>query len=204
MDSWQRDEQLRRAIRAELQGNNPNTAIFREFAASRVSLAPDAVAKAEAMEGSTVEMETPASTPAVTARPPRRQRPATARAITSSGALDGVRWLRRRPLRANPQNGPHLRQPMAAAPVPQLADRAPRTAAVARRPRPHRPLHPPRRVRRAAAVATAAAHSPPAAAPCSVHIAGRILTVQRCPACATELDVSWKFCITCGRGVAAT
>lgn len=30
---------------------------------------------------------------------------------------------------------------------------------------------------------------------------GHNLTVQHCPACATELEVGWKFCITCGRGV---
>lgn len=33
---------------------------------------------------------------------------------------------------------------------------------------------------------------------------GHNLTVQHCPACATELEVEWKFCITCGRGVEAT
>ena len=30
---------------------------------------------------------------------------------------------------------------------------------------------------------------------------GQNLTVQRCPACGTELEVGWKFCITCGRGM---
>lgn len=30
---------------------------------------------------------------------------------------------------------------------------------------------------------------------------GHNLTVQHCPACATELEVDWKFCITCGRGI---
>jgi len=31
---------------------------------------------------------------------------------------------------------------------------------------------------------------------------GHNLTVQHCPACNTELEVGWKFCITCGREVA--
>ncbi|MBK6457897.1 MAG: zinc ribbon domain-containing protein [Gemmatimonadetes bacterium] len=30
---------------------------------------------------------------------------------------------------------------------------------------------------------------------------GHNLTVQHCPACSTELEVGWKFCITCGREV---
>ncbi|MBC8086980.1 MAG: zinc ribbon domain-containing protein [Phycisphaerae bacterium] len=29
---------------------------------------------------------------------------------------------------------------------------------------------------------------------------GLNLTVRQCPACSTELDVNWRFCITCGRG----
>jgi predicted amidophosphoribosyltransferase len=30
---------------------------------------------------------------------------------------------------------------------------------------------------------------------------GQNLMVQRCPACGTELELNWRFCITCGRGV---
>jgi predicted RNA-binding Zn-ribbon protein involved in translation (DUF1610 family) len=30
---------------------------------------------------------------------------------------------------------------------------------------------------------------------------GENLTVRRCPACSTELDAGWRFCITCGRQV---
>jgi hypothetical protein len=33
---------------------------------------------------------------------------------------------------------------------------------------------------------------------------GQNLTVQHCPACNTELEVGWKFCTTCGRGVQPT
>ena len=29
---------------------------------------------------------------------------------------------------------------------------------------------------------------------------GLNLTVRQCPACSTELDVNWRFCVTCGRG----
>ena len=30
---------------------------------------------------------------------------------------------------------------------------------------------------------------------------GQDVTVQQCPACSTELDVAWRFCVACGRGV---
>jgi hypothetical protein len=29
---------------------------------------------------------------------------------------------------------------------------------------------------------------------------GHDLTKRQCPACCTELDVTWRFCVTCGRG----
>jgi predicted amidophosphoribosyltransferase len=31
---------------------------------------------------------------------------------------------------------------------------------------------------------------------------GQDLTVYHCPACSTELEVGWKFCVTCGRTIA--
>lgn len=30
---------------------------------------------------------------------------------------------------------------------------------------------------------------------------GQDVTVQQCPACSSELDVAWRFCVACGRGV---
>ena len=33
---------------------------------------------------------------------------------------------------------------------------------------------------------------------------GQNLTIQHCPACSTELELGWKFCTTCGRGVASS
>ena len=32
---------------------------------------------------------------------------------------------------------------------------------------------------------------------------GQDLTVQHCPACGTELELGWKFCVTCGRAAPA-
>ncbi|MFL5578800.1 MAG: zinc ribbon domain-containing protein, partial [Gemmatimonadaceae bacterium] len=30
---------------------------------------------------------------------------------------------------------------------------------------------------------------------------GQNLTVRQCPACSTELELGWRFCVTCGRQV---
>lgn len=30
---------------------------------------------------------------------------------------------------------------------------------------------------------------------------GQNLTVRQCPACSAELDVGWRFCVCCGRGI---
>ena len=210
------DEQVRRAIRAELQGNNPNTAIFREFAASRVSLAPEAVAKAEAMEGATVEMETPPSTPVFSPKPratapsPSIERAAPPPPTERAGPPSMAATAAAQPSPFATQPAPFAlppQPPAAVAPAmhmpAQLADRAPRAAA--------------------SASSSAASSTPPAptrtqssgcrycggALPAGRRAlfcphCGQNLTVQRCPACATELDLSWKFCLTCGRGVAAT
>ena len=32
---------------------------------------------------------------------------------------------------------------------------------------------------------------------------GQNLTVRHCPACSAEVEMGWKFCVCCGRGVAA-
>lgn len=31
---------------------------------------------------------------------------------------------------------------------------------------------------------------------------GQDLTVRQCPACSTELDATWRFCVACGRAMA--
>ena len=33
---------------------------------------------------------------------------------------------------------------------------------------------------------------------------GQNLAVTRCPACGSELEIDWKFCVTCGRSAAPT
>ena len=66
---------------------------------------------------------------------------------------------------------------------------------------------------------SAAETSAPAAAPvrCDCHFCGSVLprgrsltfcphcgqnlTMRQCPACSAEVEMAWKFCVCCGRGV---
>src|ERR671934_1793005 len=57
------DDVMRDAIRGELSTPNPNTAIFREFAAARVSLAQDAQRRYEELEEGAVSTTSPADAP---------------------------------------------------------------------------------------------------------------------------------------------
>src|ERR671938_186821 len=60
------DEVVRDALRRELSTPNPNTAIFREFAAARVSLAQDAQRRYEELGDESNRRTPPAGTPSAT------------------------------------------------------------------------------------------------------------------------------------------
>ena len=139
------DEALAESMRRELATSSPNTAIFREFAAARVAIAPAALRLLDEIG--------PADTPASGARYdaaasplPASRTAGRAAPAAAPGALDGGSESCR-------YCGGFL-------------------------------------------PAGRAAHFCP-------HC-GQNLTIQRCPACGTELDISWRFCITCGRGIPTT
>jgi hypothetical protein len=219
------EDRMQQAIRRELESSNPNTALFRQFAASRVALAPDAPTIADVFEAVTptaeLTTETAGQAPAAAVAPTNA--PATVHAAApltgapastapTGAASSHAASVDRDPPASDATTGPFsiprasaARANAPAAPAPstpqvQLADRAPR-----------------------AAVSSAASTSSPSSGRSSSGSCrycggalpvdrraqycphcGQNLTVQRCPACSTELDVQWKFCITCGRGVAAT
>ncbi|MBX6331422.1 MAG: zinc ribbon domain-containing protein [Gemmatimonadaceae bacterium] len=148
------DDALADAMRQELASPNPNTAAFREFAASHVSLSPTAERQWEALGGDLAAAPTLAT-------------PAT------PTAGDLASWGSRG----------------ASASAPAIADR---TAA-----------------RAAAAPTPGTCRYCGGSLPQGRHVAfcphcGQNLTIQRCPACGTELELHWKFCITCGRGIAGS
>lgn len=148
------DDALAAAIRAELATPNPNTAIFREFAASRVAVTAAAQRRGDELRGE--------ATPTVGVTPVTPALPAPARGTWDPRASASGTTTKGEAAVASP--------PMAAA-----GEGSCRYCGGA--------LPDGRRI----------AFCP--------HC-GQNLTIQRCPACGTELEISWKFCITCGRGIA--
>jgi predicted RNA-binding Zn-ribbon protein involved in translation (DUF1610 family) len=125
------DAPMQAAMRKELSSPNPNTAVFRDFAAARVTLTAEAV-RHFADSPTSMQRAAPSAT----------SRPSTPAASSGSSAASACRYC-----------GGTLPDGRQALFCPSC---------------------------------------------------GQNLMVQRCPACGTELEIHWKYCITCGRGVAAT
>jgi len=157
------DEALAEAMRRELATSNPNTAIFREFAASRVSISPAAqrgVAElGSELGGADVVLgAAPGRTPTASSAPspPWLSRPAGAGGVAAA---------------------PATAAPPVAASAPPAADET--------------------------SCRYCGGSLPPGRRAAFCPHCGQNLKTQRCPACGTELELLWKYCITCGRGIAA-
>jgi hypothetical protein len=159
------DQAMQDKLRAELLSGHGDPGAFRDFASSKVSLAPEAlrrikaltVAETEPPEANTAETETggsqrlvnatfPVSSPA-SAQPAPNAVPEAARAAA-----------------------PAALSSMMNAPVPEGCRYCGGTLPEGR----------------------AVVYCP--------HC-GNNLSVSRCPACGSELEKGWKFCVTCGRSV---
>jgi predicted RNA-binding Zn-ribbon protein involved in translation (DUF1610 family) len=125
------DAPMQEAMRKELSSPNPNTAVFRDFAAARVTLTSEAV-RHFADSPTSLQRGAPSAAP----------RASTPTASSGSSAASACRYC-----------GGTLPDGRKVLFCPSC---------------------------------------------------GQNLMVQRCPACGTELEIHWKYCITCGRGVAAT
>jgi hypothetical protein len=175
----QGESDMQEAIKKEIAGNNPNTSIFREYAASRVGLPSDALRRVEHVQAR-----------GGAGQPAQARTSATAPAATGSEAA-GVRQSAI-PLGHNEPVSPSLpATPSGVAATPAPAARQRRVSA------------------EQSSVPGAAGDRcrycsgtiPPGRPVTYCPHCGQNLTIRRCPACATELDLAWKYCITCGRGV---
>lgn len=201
------DEEMQRALRGELESPNPDLSAFRAYATSTVSLVPEALRAMDAQPQ--VRGISPSSAPVpdrpapAAAVPPAPPAPLVAPVAPSAAAPP-----------ARPAPAP---RPAPAAPPPpsaEIAARATEEISVAGAARPSAAA--PARERTASPAAKAAPAPPrPASTGCrycggelpagrDVHFCphcGQNLTIKQCPACSTELEVAWHFCVNCGRQV---
>jgi hypothetical protein len=188
------DADMQRAMQEELQQAKPDTAAYRAFATAPVAFAPDAVRQLERDTLPPRRSDAPRPPP-----PPLDAARATAPTLPPPGAAAAPR------VTAAPPSPPPAAAPTAAVLAPMNSG-----------------------VRVGGAGATGAAGAtggtgatgPTGAAPTGgercPHCAGKLpegrevafcphcgqnLRVRHCPACSTELEVGWKYCVTCGRNV---
>ena len=156
------DDALADTMRSELSSPNPNTAIFRDFAAARVALGPNAQKRWQEMGGDASavrpagdvrETPVPPPPPPVSWNDSGTRAQATAPARVSAQAVHAPGAVS-----ATNHHGEICRYCTGTLPEGRSAMFCPHC--------------------------------------------GQNLTIQHCPACGTELELDWKYCITCGRGVA--
>jgi hypothetical protein len=172
------EPRMRDVLGASLKSANPDPQLIREFASSRVSLAPDVLREIDP------DALPPAAASAVAPTAPAGVPAANADTAAFRAAATGA---------AAP--APAASSPAAARTSP-TSPSAPSTAAR----RPTKPI----------TIASAGQTCPhckgelPAGRPINFcpHC-GQDLTVQHCPACGSELEHGWKFCVTCGKAVAS-
>ena len=183
------DDEMQNALRRELATPNPDPGAFRPFAQSHVELAADALRRLEQGGSATARvMSAPAAAPAA---PPRPSVPAAPP-----------------PAPPRPVAPPRPPTPYAAPPAPYAPPAAPAAAAThapVTNPSLQQTMSAPPRSTTAEALGGQCRYCS-GALPAGRRLTycphcGQNLTVQHCPACNTELEVGWKFCTTCGRGV---
>ena len=165
------DDVMRETLREQLATNNPNTAIYREFASSRVAIVADAVRRLDA-GGSPVA-------------------PPLARGAAATVPVPQVRM----PNVAPPPPGARSSGPMRADPLPSPP---PRPSGKVPQPSPQASAAPSNLCRFCGGTL------PGGRRVLFCPNCGQNLAIARCPACGSELDLNWKFCVTCGRSTGTT
>jgi hypothetical protein len=181
------DQAMRDKLKAELQSGHGDPGAFREFANSKVSLAPEALRRIRALTATTEDESASTASaaktvPAVNATFPVASSPAPAAASAPLSAPAPAREPAPAPAPRDTKPAPAMRPVEAAKAAP-------------------------------AALSSMMGASIPEGCPfCGGTLpegrtvvycphCGNNLSISRCPACGSELEKGWKFCVTCGRGV---
>ena len=169
------DQAMRDKLKSEIESRNMDPGAFREFAGSKVSLAPEGLRRIRALTAAGTEGLS-AATPAAGATPVPAKEGAPAAAGDGSAAPIPTPGITATfPVSAPPageasKSTPAALSSMMNAPVPEGCRFCGGTLPEGR----------------------TVIYCP--------HC-GNNLSISRCPACGSELEKGWKFCATCGRGV---
>jgi len=182
------ENRMREVLGASAKSPNPDPQLIREFASSRVSLAPEAVRKVD-----------PDALPAAAA--PDALAPTAPAGVPVTDTETGP--FRAAAVAGGAAPAAHAGSAAAAAasaPSPRSSGTSASPPPSATR-RPSRPITVP-------ATGESCPHCkgelPPGRPINFCPHCGQDLTVQHCPACGSELEHGWKFCVTCGRAVSGT
>ncbi len=165
------DQAMRDRLRTELESGHGDSGAFREFATTKVSLAPEALRRIRALTAAATDADapSPAELSSPDASPPRSPAPVNATfPVTSPPRASAAAP----PPEVEPAKGAPaaLTSMMNAAAVPEGCRFCGGTLPDGR-------------------MVVYCPHC------------GNNLSVSRCPACGSELEKGWKFCATCGRTV---
>jgi Double zinc ribbon len=162
------DDEMQRALRAELESPNPDLTAFRAYATSLVALDPEALRALDAQPA----MRSPSPVPAAAGAP---KTATTKQAEVASRATEEVSVAASRAAAE------------ASAPARSGRPSAPKRAPAA----PSRPTP--------VGCRYCGGELPDSRELTFCPHCGQNLSVKQCPACNTELELDWRFCITCGR-----
>jgi hypothetical protein len=209
------DEEMQRSLQAELQSPNPDPTAFRAYATSTVALDPEALRALDAQPRvRPISPAPPAAEPPMAAERVELAGRATEELTVPAAAAQAKAAAERKP-QPTRAAAPGTSGTPAAKPRPAPAP----AAGAAAKPAPSAGAVPAPPPAPAPAPARAPAPAPPTARPrhagcryCGgelpegrdVHFCphcGQDLSIKQCPACSTELELGWHFCVNCGRQV---
>jgi hypothetical protein len=179
------DERMQQTLRDELGARNPDTAFFREFARNHVAVTAEGMAAAESLvrgEAARVSAVTDRVEVVEEQTEDRRPKPEADRGPTETGARD--RQSVPRAAMAPPADTPRrdsseLEDGMGVSPMRYVT-----ASTIGGRCR------------------YCSSQLPNNRKLVFCPFCGHDLTTLQCPACSTELELGWKFCVTCGRTMA--
>ncbi|HEX7942254.1 MAG TPA: zinc ribbon domain-containing protein [Gemmatimonadaceae bacterium] len=182
------EDRMRQALGDSLKSANPDPALIREFASARVALASDALRQLEG-DGNPAAAAAPADVASITTAPTGAAIKEAATSARTTAGLATTAPTAQIPGATRDTGGAPARPAGTTASAPSTGTR-----------RPTRPI----------TVASSGEECPhckgelPTGRPLNFcpHC-GQDLTMRHCPACGSELEHEWKFCVTCGRGVGA-